>query len=125
MMRPAPNTPASGGRVMRLLTLRSGSTARAVLFVLSIGTAVLAQSPAPATPPATGQAATPATQELPPVTFKVEVNYVEVDAVITDQQGNFVRNLTKNDFQVLEDGKPQSVSTFSLVDIPIEHAERP
>ena len=61
----------------------------------------------------------------PPVTFKVEINYVEIDAVVTDQQGNFVRNLTKDDFLVSEQGKPQSVSVFSLVDIPIEKADPP
>jgi VWFA-related protein len=61
----------------------------------------------------------------PAPTFKAQVEYVEVDAVVTDQQGNFVRNLKKEDFQVLEDGKPQTVSTFSVVDIPIERADRP
>ena len=30
------------------------------------------------------------TQPPPPVTFKTEVNYVEVDALVTDAQGNFV-----------------------------------
>src|SRR6476620_2544259 len=35
-------------------------------------------------------------------TFKAQVEYVEVDAVVTDQQGNFVRNLKKEDFQVSE-----------------------
>ncbi|HEY7502083.1 MAG TPA: VWA domain-containing protein [Vicinamibacterales bacterium] len=63
--------------------------------------------------------------DQPPVTFKVEVNYVEIDAVVTDQQGNFVRNLTKDDFQVIEQGKPQTVSVFSLVDIPIEKFDPP
>ncbi|MGE3959432.1 MAG: VWA domain-containing protein [Vicinamibacterales bacterium] len=58
-------------------------------------------------------------------TFKAQVEYVEVDAVVTDEQGNFVRDLKKEDFQVLEDGKPQTVSTFTVVDIPIERAERP
>jgi VWFA-related protein len=58
-------------------------------------------------------------------TFKAQVEYVEVDAVVTDQQGNFVRNLKKEDFQVSEDGKPQSISTFLVVDIPIERYERP
>ncbi len=48
-----------------------------------------------------------------------------MDAVVTDEQGQFVRNLKKEDFQVFEDGKPQTVSTFSLVDIPIERADRP
>ena len=70
----------------------------------------------------------PSSQEQPSApapTFKAVVEYVEVDAVVTDQQGNFVRNLKKEDFQVFEDGKPQTVSTFSVVDIPIERFERP
>jgi VWFA-related protein len=58
-------------------------------------------------------------------TFKAQVEYVEVDALVTDQQGNFVRDLAKNDFQVFEDGKRQTISTFSLVDIPIERFDRP
>ena len=72
--------------------------------------AVLAQTPAP---------------PQPPVTFKVEVKYVEIDANVTDAQGNFVRSLGKDDFQVLEDGKPQAVTAFSMVDIPIERADQP
>lgn len=61
----------------------------------------------------------------PPVTFKVEVNYVEIDANVTDAQGNFVRSLTKDDFQILEDGKPQTLNVFSMVDIPIERVDPP
>ena len=63
--------------------------------------------------------------DQPPMTFKVEVNYVEIDASVTDQQGNFVRGLTKDDFEVLEHGKPQSVSIVSLVDIPVEKFDPP
>jgi VWFA-related protein len=66
-----------------------------------------------------------APQEPPPVTFRVEVNYVEVDASVTDAQGNVVPNLTADDFELLEDGKAQKISTFSLVNLPIERAERP
>ena len=58
-------------------------------------------------------------------TFKAQVEYVEVDAVVTDQQGNFVRNLKKEDFQVSEDGKAQTISNFLVVDIPVERYERP
>src|SRR6266699_2937705 len=57
------------------------------------------------------------------VTFKTEVNYVEVGAVVTDAQGNIVRTLNKDDFEILEDGKPQKISAYSLVDVPIERAE--
>ena len=80
--------------------------------------AVLAQVPAQ---PRGGDAG----QTQPPVTFKVEVNYVEIDANVTDAQGNFVRSLTKEDFQVLEDGKPQALTVFSMVDIPIERVDPP
>ena len=76
--------------------------------------AALAQAPAP--PPSSPQ---------PPVTFKVEVNYVEIDANVTDAQGNFVRTLSKDDFQVIEDGKPQTLTVFSMVDIPIDRADPP
>src|SRR5215475_14081883 len=67
--------------------------------------------------------ASQASQQTP--TFKAQVEFVEVDALVTDQQGNFVRDLTKDDFQVFEDGKRQTISTFSLVDIPIERFDRP
>jgi len=96
-----------------------------------IALALLAQTPPPAQPPpaqppppqptASQQPASP----QPPVTFKVEVNYVEVDANVTDTQGSFVRTLTKDDFQVFEDGKPQSLSVFSMVNIPIERVDPP
>ena len=87
------------------------------LFVFVALTAVaLAQSQQP--PPSQAPV-----QQTP--TFKAQVEYVEVDALVTDQQGQFVRNLTKDDFQVFEDGKRQTISTFSLVDIPIERYDRP
>ena len=81
---------------------------------------VAAVAQAPAQPPAQ-----PRPVSQPPVTFKVEVNYVEIDANVTDAQGNFVRTLTKDDFQILEDGKPQAVTVFSMVDIPIERVDPP
>jgi VWFA-related protein len=97
-----------------------------------LGTAILAlafaaapagrqpASPAPQTPAASAQQV-----PQPPMTFKVDVNYVEIDAQVTDAQGNFVRNLTKDDFQVTENGKPQSLTVFSTVDIPVEHVDPP
>lgn len=63
--------------------------------------------------------------DQPAVTFRVEVNYVEVDAAVFDRAGRFVRDLRREDFQVLEDGEPQEVTTFSLVDIPVVRAEQP
>jgi VWFA-related protein len=86
------------------------------ILVAALGAALAAQQPAPAPQ-------TPVDQ--PPVTFRVEVNYVEVDAFVTDAQGKPVTDLMAGEFEVFEDGKPQKVSAFSLVNIPIERAERP
>ena len=58
-------------------------------------------------------------------TFRLQVEVVEMDVRVTDAKGNFVRNLTKDDFQIFEDGKEQTVTTFSLVDIPIEPSSQP
>jgi VWFA-related protein len=88
---------------------------RTTLVLMLLAALVQAPAPPPAQPP----------PPQPPVTFKVEVNYVEIDANVTDAQGNFVRTLTKDDFQVIEDGKPQSLTAFSMVDIPIERVDPP
>ena len=77
------------------------------------------QPQSPQTPP------TQAPGAQPPVTFKVEVNYVEIDATVHDEKGNFVRNLSREDFQIVEDGKPQSLTAFAMVDIPIERSDPP
>jgi VWFA-related protein len=100
----------------------------AVLVLLALGgfgvSGQQTQGAQPAAqPPSAGQQ--PPTQGPQGPTFRSAVEYVEVDAVVTDQQGNFVKNLTKDDFQVFEDGKAQAISTFSIVDIPIERFDRP
>ncbi len=71
---------------------------------------------------ASGAAQAP--QAPPSVTFQVEVNYVDVDAVVTDDKGNFVSGLTRDDFEVFEDGKPQKIEMFSYVELPVEPADR-
>ncbi len=48
-------------------------------------------------------------------TFKSDVNLVEVHAVVTDGRGEFVRDLTRDDFEVYESGKLQQPSVFQLV----------
>jgi VWFA-related protein len=84
------------------------------LVAAALGSAALWAQQAPA-PPA----------DQPPVIFRVEVDYVEADVYVTDAQNNPVNNLTADDFEVIEDGKPQKVTSFSLVNIPVERAERP
>ncbi len=64
-------------------------------------------------------------QQAPPVTFRMEVNYVEVDAIVTDENGLPVTDLTASDFQIFEGGEQQEITNFSLVNIPIERADQP
>jgi len=61
-------------------------------------------------------------QTPPPVTYGVEVRLIEVDAVVTDGEGRVVRELRKEDFEILENGKSQTIDRMSFVEIPIEHA---
>jgi VWFA-related protein len=88
------------------------------LLAVSLGGVALVGQGGNPQPPATDA-------QQPAVTFRAEVNYVEVDARVVDAQGNFVATLTQDDFQILEDGKPQQVSLFSLVNIPVERQGRP
>ena len=92
---------------------------RRLLFLLFI----LAVAPGPVGNAQQPPASRGATQ--PRVTFKTDVNFVEIHAVVTDERGNLVRDLAKDDFEVFEDGKPQTPSVFSLVDLPIERPLTP
>ena len=70
-----------------------------------------AQSPAPtsAQQPAEPPGGTP--------TFRTDINFVRVDVIVADKQGNAVSDLKQQDFEITEDGKPQTVQTFKLVNI--------
>ena len=91
------------------------------LFVLTAVVAALGAWPTAQQKPPAPQTQTPA----PQLTFRAEGNYIEVDAIVTDAQGNFVRDLTVNDFEVSEEKKAQAIDVFTLVDIPLERADAP
>jgi VWFA-related protein len=42
----------------------------------------------------------------------VRTELVHLDVVVTDSQGKLVTDLTRDDFELLEDGKPQRISNF-------------
>ncbi len=56
------------------------------------------------------------TQSQP--TFRAAVDLVQLDVSVLDKAGVPVRDLTRADFTVLEDGKPQPIVAFTPVDIP-------
>ncbi len=67
--------------------------------------------PAPA--PATGQNEEVSSRDTP-TTFKVRVNLVLVRVVVRDSQGKVVSNLNKEDFQLYDNRKLQTISSFSI-----------
>jgi VWFA-related protein len=53
-------------------------------------------------------------------TFSADVKVVNVLATVRDKQGQIVRDLTKDDFLLDEDGHPQTISYFSReIDLPL------
>jgi len=52
----------------------------------------------------------------PPLVEKIDVSVVNVDVTVTDRHGQPVAGLTQNDFVVFEDGKPQTITNFYLVE---------
>jgi VWFA-related protein len=89
------------------------SLAAGAALLLALGAQGSAQQPAkPASPPAQPQAADQAQQ--PPI-FRAGINYVRVDVIISDKNGNPVADMQASDFDVFEDNKPQKIDTFKLI----------
>jgi hypothetical protein len=67
-----------------------------------------------ATPPPQPTADTSTSEPGATATFHLNVNAVLVPVVVRDRHGNFVDDLQKQDFEVLDDGKPRPVSGFLI-----------
>jgi len=90
------------------------SAASCALVLLMLATAGRRQVAAGAPPAA---AATPPAGSAAP-TYRTSTELVQVDVIVEDSKGRFVDNLTRKDFEVFEDGKPQKIEAFSLVGAP-------
>ena len=55
----------------------------------------------------------PADSQQPTETLKLNVNIVQLFFNVKDKHGALIPNLTKDDFEVLEDGKPQTIKYFT------------
>ena len=65
------------------------------------------QTPAPASPPAQKS------DDEPVETLKVRINVVQLFFNVKDKHGSLIPNLTKDDFEIQEDGTPQTVKYFA------------
>jgi VWFA-related protein len=89
----------------------------------------LAQAPAgpqgssPAQQPTPAPAPPPTAPQQPPqqggVTIAVEVPVVTLDIVATTQHGDILTGLKKENFRILDDGVPQTITNFAPTDAPI------
>jgi VWFA-related protein len=80
-----------------------------------------AQSPSSTNPDSNASSGGEVSSRDTAPTFKVRVNLVLVRVVVRDSQGNIITNLKKEDFQLQDNRKPQTISTFS-VETPESHA---
>jgi VWFA-related protein len=74
------------------------------------------ENPAPAQKPAAPQQQKPREAG---VTVSVEVPVVTLDVVAATQNGDIIPGLKKENFRVLEDGQPQTITSFGPTDAPI------
>ena len=77
------------------------------------------QPPANTQPPDAPPAAPdqPRDDQTQPPVFRSEINFVRVDAIVTDDDDNPVLDLTAEDFEILEDDTLQQIESFELVQI--------
>jgi VWFA-related protein len=60
-------------------------------------------------------------QQAPP-SFRSQIDAIEIDAYVADRAGQPVEGLTRDDFEILENGQPQTISSFALVKVPMAPA---
>jgi VWFA-related protein len=116
----SPTSPAANGQQS---SAPSPSPSPSTSSSSSSAPAQQATAPAPqATAP--GQETTPPAQDAKPapevntqespIPFRVRVNLVPVRVVVHDGKGQPVKDLKREDFKIFQDGKPQTLSTFSV-----------
>ena len=64
--------------------------------------------------------ASPAEEQRPEVPrFRSGVDLVKVTATVRDAEGRLVGDLTRDDFEILEDGRPQRITQFDRGRVPV------
>jgi VWFA-related protein len=108
----------------RLARSRGSVAQRPKTLVTAVGFGLLAAAFAAAQSAAGGQQ--PSGQSAPPgngqpaTTVSVQVNVVNVLATVRDKHGKIVKDLTKDDFIMTEDGRPQTIRYFTKEsDLPL------
>ena len=85
----------------------------AVLLAMPAGQMAYAQSSQPAAQTPTQSQQQSEEDQKPTETLKVNVNVVQLFFNVKDKHGALIPNLTKADFDIAEDGKPQTIKYFT------------
>jgi VWFA-related protein len=106
---------------MRIPALLSAAVAAAILAGAH-PSARQAASPPPQPPAAGAQGAPPAQppsdqQQPAPPRIRTGINFVRVDVIVSDKNGKPLLDLKQDEFKLKEDGKPQNIESFSIIQI--------
>jgi len=74
-------------------------------WLVVLGATLCAQTAAPAQP---------APPQEPQPTFRIQVDLVTTDVIPRDERGNFIADLSKNEFEVYEDGVKQEITSMTV-----------
>lgn len=91
-----------------------GSAAALFVFGFLAAAPDHAQTPAPAPVSASAPNAPEIAARDAPATFSTKVNLVMVPVVVRDSKGKAIGTLQKDDFQLSDKGKPQTITRFSI-----------
>ena len=108
---------------LQCLVRRSSFVWRCQSALLDVGTGRPQAAPQAGGAQAAGEQQTGEAQETqaapeggdPQATFRADINFVRVDVIVNDDDGEPVTDLTADDFEVFEDGELQSVEQFTLI----------
>jgi VWFA-related protein len=92
----------------------SSLPARLLAFTLAIGP-IFGASPRAQQSAAQAPAAQKPADDAQTPTFRTSVNLVSSDVIVRNRRGQFQADLSKDDFEVFEDGVKQEITSFTLV----------
>ncbi|MEZ5345864.1 MAG: VWA domain-containing protein [Pyrinomonadaceae bacterium] len=83
-------------------------------FFLSFALSAVGQTPVPTSTPINDDSEV----------VKISTDLVQVDAVVTNEKGEPVTELSSGDFQIFQDGKPQRITAFTFVNTEFPRKNR-